>query len=80
MENNMFVYVTASYITLLSFANQVLGTYQVDEVLRYIYDSLTKFNSSAVITLTQATATPPSNTMGNIKGVIKASVTTLTTD
>ena len=80
MENNMFRYVTAGFITTLTFANQAFGTYQIDEVLRFIYDGLTKFNASAVVTLTQGTAAPSSNTMGNIKSVIRASITTLTTD
>ena len=78
MENNMFRYVTA--LATFDINHQNLSTYDVDDLLRWLYDNRANLSGSCNITLTQTPAAAPSSALLQFKGLIDAVTGTILTD
>lgn len=83
-ENNPFKFVNAGTFHFLWLQNQNLDTFAVDDIIRWLYESLDKLDPGADIFLdSQALSAPPSTNdpgMLNIISKIRAAVTNFQTD
>lgn len=81
-ENNIFKYVTA--MVDFDIQGYSLDTYAINDLIRWIYDTLTKWSTSAIIVISsQFNPAPPSTYDVGIKRMVSeiaSRVTTLTTD
>jgi hypothetical protein len=76
--NNLFRYVTA--LSYFDIDNQELGTYDIDNMLRWLYDSRANLGAGCEVYLRQLPAAPPTRDLLQFKAVISSLISSILTD
>ena len=76
--NNLFRYVTD--LSYFDIDNQELGTYDIDNMLRWLYDSRANLGAGCEVYLRQTPAAPPTRDLLQFKAVISSLISSILTD